>query len=111
MLWDCVLSDYRGIDRLQSDAKHEANYWPIVLEEYFRYLQQLYRPGENKKAYSCMHQKVIDAPVELRRIRDANPAYVTLWEVAGAGHVTAGRQWPDEYRRRVLAWFDACYSK
>lgn len=48
---------------------------------------------------------------EARRIRDANPAYVTLWEVAGAGHVTAGRQWPDEYRRRVLAWFDACYSK
>ena len=48
---------------------------------------------------------------EARRIRDANPSLVTLWEVAAAGHVTAGRQGPAEYQRRVLAWFDACYSK
>jgi len=44
---------------------------------------------------------------EARRIRDANPKFVSLWEVPGAGHVTAANQWPAEYQRTVLAWFDA----
>jgi pimeloyl-ACP methyl ester carboxylesterase len=44
---------------------------------------------------------------EARRVRDANPAWVTLWEVPEAGHVTAATLRPDEYQRRVLAWFDA----
>ena len=44
---------------------------------------------------------------EARRIRDANPSHVWMWEVAGAGHVTAATLDPGEYQRRVLAWFDA----
>ena len=44
---------------------------------------------------------------EARRIHDANPSWTTVWEVAGAGHVTAATVWPEEYQRRVLAWFDA----
>ncbi len=44
---------------------------------------------------------------EARRVRDANPSWVALWEVAGAGHVTAATLRPDEYQRRVLAWFGA----
>ena len=43
---------------------------------------------------------------EARRIRDANPPHVRMWEVAGAGHVGAASLHPDEYQRRVLAWFD-----
>jgi pimeloyl-ACP methyl ester carboxylesterase len=44
---------------------------------------------------------------EARRVREANPARVTLWEVPEAGHVTAATLRPDEYQRRVLAWFQA----
>ena len=44
---------------------------------------------------------------EARRIRDANPKFVSLWEVPGAGHVTAAKQWPVEYQRTVLEWFAA----
>jgi pimeloyl-ACP methyl ester carboxylesterase len=44
---------------------------------------------------------------EARRVREANPAWVTLWEVPEAGHVTAATLRPDEYQRRVLAWFEA----
>jgi len=29
-----------------------------------------------------------------------------LWEVPGAGHVTAATINPVEYQRRVLGWFD-----
>ena len=43
---------------------------------------------------------------EARRIRDANRSYVWLWEVPGAGHVTAATINPVEYQRRVLGWFD-----
>jgi len=43
---------------------------------------------------------------EARRIRDANPAWVSMWEVPGAGHVTAATERPAEYQRRVLAWFE-----
>ena len=43
---------------------------------------------------------------EARRIRDASRAWVSLWEVGGAGHVTAANQRPAEYQRIVLAWFD-----
>jgi len=44
---------------------------------------------------------------EARRIQDANRSYVQLWEVGGAGHVTAATLHPVEYQRRVLAWLDA----
>jgi uncharacterized protein len=40
-----------------------------------------------------------------RRLRDANPALVTLWQVPGAGHTAALPAQPEEYERRVVEWF------
>jgi alpha-beta hydrolase superfamily lysophospholipase len=42
---------------------------------------------------------------ESRRIHASNPKYVRLWTVEGAGHTGSFGAQPDEYRRRVLAWF------
>lgn len=44
-------------------------------------------------------------PRHSRALAAANPDEVQLWIVPGAGHVEAGGVAPDEYRRRVLAWF------
>ena len=41
-----------------------------------------------------------------RNLRAANPRATDLWEVSGAGHTQARARQPDEYRRRVLAWFE-----
>jgi alpha-beta hydrolase superfamily lysophospholipase len=42
-----------------------------------------------------------------RVILAANPALVQLWEVPGAGHTGAFGAAPDEFRRRVLGWFQS----
>lgn len=40
-----------------------------------------------------------------RELHSVNPRSTDLWEVAGANHVAAMSVEPQEYRRRVLAWF------
>lgn len=44
-------------------------------------------------------------PQESRDLHAANPQFTVLWEVEGAIHVRAMATEPQEYRRRVLAWF------
>jgi hypothetical protein len=41
--------------------------------------------------------------VEIQR---RNPSHVVLWRVAGAGHCGTYSVAPQEFDRRVLAWFD-----
>ena len=42
---------------------------------------------------------------ESRELHATNPRSTDLWEVAGANHVAAMSVAPQEYRRRVAAWF------
>jgi alpha-beta hydrolase superfamily lysophospholipase len=44
-------------------------------------------------------------PFHSRHLREANPGATELWEVPGAGHTQSRALRPDEYRRRVIAWF------
>jgi uncharacterized protein len=44
-------------------------------------------------------------PRESRELHAANPQFTVLWEVQGAVHVGAMAAEPQEYHRRVLAWF------
>jgi hypothetical protein len=45
------------------------------------------------------------APYQSRRLHEANPQFTELWEVPGAGHTRASVAQPEEFKRRVLAWF------
>lgn len=48
-------------------------------------------------------------PVHGRRIVANAGANVAFWQVPGAGHVNASAAAPEEFQRRVLAWFEpAC---
>ena len=44
-------------------------------------------------------------PSHSGKLAAANPLYASLWLVPGARHVGSFRSAPEEYRRRVLAWF------
>jgi dipeptidyl aminopeptidase/acylaminoacyl peptidase len=44
-------------------------------------------------------------PYHSRQLHAANPGATELWEVPGAGHTQSRAMQPEEYRRRVLAWF------
>jgi dipeptidyl aminopeptidase/acylaminoacyl peptidase len=44
-------------------------------------------------------------PGQSRQLHQANPASTELWEVPGARHVMAMSTEPQEYTRRVRAWF------
>jgi len=44
-------------------------------------------------------------PRHARRIQEANPARVTLWEIPNAGHTGAWGSRPKEFERRVPDWF------
>jgi fermentation-respiration switch protein FrsA (DUF1100 family) len=46
-------------------------------------------------------------PYHSRILQAANPAYVKLWEAPGSEHVRVILDHPDEYERRVRAWFEA----
>jgi uncharacterized protein len=46
------------------------------------------------------------APVHSERIAAAMPRASHLWRVPGAAHTAAVASAPDEFRRRVLDWFD-----
>jgi pimeloyl-ACP methyl ester carboxylesterase len=43
--------------------------------------------------------------LQSRELHQVNPEATELWEVQGAAHVSAMTAEPQEYRRRVLAWF------
>lgn len=44
-------------------------------------------------------------PEHSRLLRAANPRYAALWEVPHTGHTGAWGTQPQEFQRRVLAWF------
>jgi hypothetical protein len=46
------------------------------------------------------------SPQNSRRMAEANPQWVQLWLVPGAGHTGAYRAAPAEFERRVLDWFN-----
>ena len=79
----------------------------MELRTFLRLFRQLKRqPGSQSLLVHGRQDHFI--PIEeARRVRNANPAWVALWEVAAAGHVTAATLWPGEYQRRILGWFDS----
>jgi len=79
----------------------------MELRTFLRLFRQLKRqPGSQSLLVHGRQDHFI--PIEeARRVREVNPSWVALWEVPEAGHVTAATLRPDEYQRRVLAWFEA----
>lgn len=119
---ECAFTSFRSIieDRLQDQLRMHgpavrAAAMPVLgsamLLARLRYGLNLYDASAEKAVRHSrvpillIHGTADDVvPVEHgRRLRAANPAAVTLWEVPGAGHTGAGAA--AEYRQRVLGWF------
>jgi fermentation-respiration switch protein FrsA (DUF1100 family) len=49
-------------------------------------------------------------PEHSQLLAQANPEFVSLWIVAGAAHTDAGEVVPEEFERRVVAWFRAAIT-
>jgi pimeloyl-ACP methyl ester carboxylesterase len=115
---DCPFSDFEEIaqDRLTQNGLRAVS-WPMVTMGLayarVRYGVNLWSASP-AAALRAAHVPVLlihgadddnIRPRHSRELHAANPGATELWEVPRAGHVASIVTQPEEYERRVLAWF------